>query len=96
MTIEGTDAQAETPDQAEESGEIVAVGPGRRDAALGASGEAVAAAEGHEAAAGHPLTSAEYSVAFTPRNVAIGLGIVAGVVAFLVTRRRRSSGPGDD
>ena len=34
-------------------------------------------------------TSAEYSVAFTPRNVAVGLAIVAGLVAFVARRRRR-------
>jgi hypothetical protein len=37
-----------------------------------------------------PLTAADYTVAFSPRNVAIGLAIVAGVVAFAVSRRRRS------
>ena len=37
-----------------------------------------------------PLTSNDYSVAFTPRNVAVGLAIVAGLVAFAASRRRRS------
>jgi len=32
---------------------------------------------------------------FSPRNLAIGLGIVAGVVAFLVSRRR-SGRPRED
>jgi hypothetical protein len=36
-----------------------------------------------------PLTSAEYSIAFSPRNVAIGLAIVAGVIALAARRRRR-------
>ena len=36
------------------------------------------------------LTSNDYSVAFTPRNVAVGLAIVAGLVAFAAGRRRRS------
>jgi hypothetical protein len=36
-----------------------------------------------------PVSSAEYSVAFSPRNVALGLAIVAGLVA-LVARRRRA------
>jgi RecA/RadA recombinase len=40
-------------------------------------------------------SSADYSVAFTPRNVAVGLAIVAGVVAFAVSRRRRAR-RGDD
>jgi hypothetical protein len=35
------------------------------------------------------LTSADYSTAFTPRNVAVGLAIVAGLVAFVASRRRR-------
>jgi hypothetical protein len=35
------------------------------------------------------LTSADYSTAFTPRNLAVGLAIVAGVVAFIASRRRR-------
>ena len=38
-----------------------------------------------------PLTSNDYSVAFTPRNVAVGLAIVAGVVAFAASRRHRRS-----
>jgi hypothetical protein len=38
-----------------------------------------------------PVSSAEYSVAFTPRNVALGLAIVAGLVALVARRRRRSS-----
>jgi hypothetical protein len=35
------------------------------------------------------LTSADYSTAFSPRNVAVGLAIVAGLVAFAASRRRR-------
>ena len=35
-------------------------------------------------------SSAEYSIAFSPRNVAVGLAIVAGLVAFAASRRRRS------
>jgi hypothetical protein len=34
-------------------------------------------------------TANEYSVAFSPRNVAVGLAIVAGLVAFAARRRRR-------
>ena len=34
-------------------------------------------------------SSAEYSVAFSPRNLAVGLAIVAGLVAFAARRRRR-------
>ncbi len=35
-------------------------------------------------------SSTEYSVAFTPRNLAVGFAIVAGLVAFAARRRRRS------
>ena len=35
------------------------------------------------------LSTHDYSVAFTPRNVAVGLAIVAGFVAFAASRRRR-------
>ena len=34
-------------------------------------------------------TANEYSIAFSPRNVAVGLAIVAGLVGLLVRRRRR-------
>jgi len=34
-------------------------------------------------------TSADYSVAFSPRQVAVGLAIVAGLVALVAARRRR-------
>ena len=67
----------------------VPVGPGRSpDEPSGDAADAADAADtGPE-----PLTSADYLVAFSPRNVAIGLAIVAGLVALAVTRRR----PRDD
>ena len=71
----------------EESG--VAVGPGR-DPDADEPGIA------SDAPAPQPLSSAEYSVAFTPRNVAIGLAIVAGLVAFALRRRRRGDDHPDD
>ena len=58
----------------------VAVGPGR-----GAGSSPGDASDGGR----EPLTSADYSVAFSPRNVAIGLAIVAGLVALAASRRRR-------
>jgi len=59
-----------------------------RDAAVEAQSDAeIDAAEA--IANGEEPTSADYSVAFTPRNVAVGLAIVAGVVAFALSRRRR-------
>jgi hypothetical protein len=37
-------------------------------------------------------TANEYSVAFSPRQVAVGLAIVAGLVGLLVRRRRSKRG----
>ena len=55
-----------------------------------AEARADAAADAEEAIAnGEDPTNAEYSIAFTPRNVAVGLAIVAGLVAFAASRRRR-------
>ena len=76
-----------TDGQADEAG--VAVGPGRDPEVAGT--EMVA-----DEPSPQPLSSAEYSVAFTPRNVAIGLAIVAGVVAFALSRRRRRGDVSDD
>ena len=39
-------------------------------------------------------TANEYSIAFTPRNVAVGLAIVAGLVAFAASRHRRKRDAG--
>ena len=42
-------------------------------------------------------SSAEYTVAFSPRQVAVGLAIVAGLVAIAIRhRRRRDRGPAGD
>jgi hypothetical protein len=43
-----------------------------------------------------PVSAAEYSVAFTPRNVAIGLAIVAGLVAIALRRRRGADVAADE
>jgi hypothetical protein len=71
------------------------------DAAAAAAAEAMAIAPAAEAMplepepAGAPgdvddgPTSADYSIAFSPRNVAVGLAIVAGLVAFVARRRRK-------
>jgi hypothetical protein len=40
-----------------------------------------------------PLSNTDYSVAFSPRNLAIGLAIVAGLVALAARRGRRRNGP---
>jgi hypothetical protein len=81
---------------AEEAG--VEVGPGRDSQAVdparapGAAGSGMAPGDPPP-----PLSSLEYSVAFTPRNVAIGLAIVAGIVAFALSRRRRrDDAPADE
>ena len=57
------------------------------------SATAAAADRGGRTEHGEPegLTTTDYSLAFTPRNVAVGLAIVAGLVAFAAGRRRRRS-----
>ena len=49
----------------------------------------VAAADGDGGDVGGALTSNDYTVAFSPRQVAVGLAIVAGLVALAASRRRR-------
>jgi len=70
-----------------------------------ASGNGVAAADvvGESAVVDNPSdkastpSSAEYTVAFSPRQVAVGLAIVAGLVAIAMRhRRRRDRKPTDD
>ena len=41
-------------------------------------------------------SSAEYTVAFSPRQVAVGFAIVAALVAIAIRRRRRGRTSGDD
>jgi hypothetical protein len=41
-------------------------------------------------------TSADYSTAFSPRNVAVGLAIIAGLLAFVASRRRRTRARRED
>jgi hypothetical protein len=73
----------------------VHAGNGRN--AGGPEAEADAAADlAQSSETGDDPTSAEYSVAFTPRNVAVGLAIVAGLVAFALSRRRRGGRPDED
>ena len=43
-----------------------------------------------------PSSSTDYSVAFSPRQVAVGLAIVAGLVAFARSRRRARPRRKDD
>jgi hypothetical protein len=59
------------------------------DAAIEAAAEARPDHAATDEAVDEGLTSADYSIAFTPRNVAVGLAIVAGLVAFAASRRRR-------
>jgi hypothetical protein len=71
------------------------------EASVDAVGDRVALAQAEadaaaEAAIDAGPSNAEYSVAFTPRNVAVGLAIVAGLVAFAASRRRRRSPRADD
>jgi hypothetical protein len=53
-----------------------------------AATEAGAAAED----TGSP-SSAEYTVAFSPRQVAVGFAVVAGLIAIVLSRRRRRGRP---
>jgi hypothetical protein len=64
----------------------------------GRAGEAAAAADDTQAADAFDdtPTSADYSTAFSPRNVAVGLAIVAGLVAFAASRRRRKQSGRED
>jgi hypothetical protein len=67
----------------------------------GRAGEAAAAAAAADDAQAADAfddtpTSADYSTAFSPRNVAVGLAIVAGLVAFAASRRRRKQSGRED
>jgi uncharacterized protein YdaU (DUF1376 family) len=59
------------------------------DAAIEAAAEARSDQANSDETSDDSLTSADYSIAFSPRNVAVGLAIVAGLVAFAASRRRR-------
>ena len=85
-----TDDQADTEEPATMEPEPL---PSAADADSEALARPEAEAAEAEAAAeaaidAHP-SSADYSTAFSPRNVAVGLAIVAGLVAFAARRRRR-------
>ncbi len=54
---------------------------------------AAAADEGADAANPPMPSSADYTVAFSPRQVAVGLAIVAGLVAIAVRRHRGRKPP---
>ena len=70
---------------------------GAEDATPAVEVAADAGVEAGPEAAGAPTSpsSAEYSVAFSPRQVAVGLAIVAGLVAIALRRRKRRDHPGD-
>jgi len=59
------------------------------DAAIEAAAEARPDHAATDETSDDALSSADYSIAFSPRNVAVGLAIVAGLVAFAASRRRR-------
>lgn len=65
--------------------------PTGADGAPATVGRRDRATDGADADGSTPTVS-EYTVAFSPRNVAVGLAIVAGLVGLLVRRRRRSKG----
>jgi hypothetical protein len=57
---------------------------------------APAAADDGVGAANPPLpSSADYTVAFSPRQVAVGLAIIAGLVAIAIRRHRGRTPPAD-
>jgi hypothetical protein len=62
-----------------------------REPAVGPAGPESAAATGDVDSG---PTAADYSIAFSPRNVAVGLAIVAGLVAFAARRHRQKRGAG--
>ena len=59
------------------------------DAAIEAAAEARPDQAATDESSDDGLSSADYSIAFSPRNVAVGLAIVAGLVALAASRRRR-------
>jgi hypothetical protein len=63
--------------------------PDESGPAAGDLGGRAADAKGDSIAANDGPSSAEYSVAFSPRQVAVGLAIVAGIVAVVAARHRR-------
>lgn len=63
----------------------------RTDDAAVEPAAAARSADRREADGSTPTVN-EYTVAFSPRNVAVGLAIVAGLVGLLVRRRRRGKG----
>jgi hypothetical protein len=72
----------------------------RAEGADGADADGADADEADEANAADAFdqtpTSADYSTAFSPRNVAVGLAIIAGLVAFVASRRRRKQSRRED
>jgi len=56
-----------------------------------AATDATADDDGDEASGSPSPSSAEYSVAFSPRQVAVGFAIVAGLVALVLRRRGRKA-----
>jgi hypothetical protein len=61
----------------------------RAEREAAAEARADAEADAADAIANGEDPMADYSTAFTPRNVAVGLAIVAGLVMFAASRRRR-------
>jgi hypothetical protein len=60
------------------------------------TGATEATVDGDDEASGSASpSSAEYSVAFSPRQVAVGFAIVAGLVALVLRRRGRKADRND-
>jgi hypothetical protein len=67
----------------------------KKKAESAAATEEVTDGEDEPSATSSP-SSAEYSVAFSPRQVAVGFAIVAGLVAIALRRHRGRKSPQDD
>jgi hypothetical protein len=74
-----SDEEALARAEAEAAAEAAEVAPGAADAPTGDAGDELP----------EPLTTNDYTVAFSPKQVAVGLAIVAGLVAVVAARRRR-------
>jgi hypothetical protein len=74
----------------------VAAGADAADGVAAADAAAVGSAEPDDADDSGSPSSAEYTVAFSPRQVAVGFAIVAGLVAIAIRRRRRGRKPAGD
>jgi hypothetical protein len=93
VDLERAERDAETEAGAATDAEAEAAAEGAGAAAADAAVDHAAPLESDEVV--EPLTANDYTVAFSPKQVAVGLAIVAGLVALVAARRRGRSGRGD-